>query len=528
MSSSPIGLPYKRDRGPDTADAIVIGSGIGGLATAALLGARLDRRTLVLERHYTAGGFTHTFRRPGYEWDVGIHYVGQVGDPARGIGALLAEVTDGSLAWESMGDVYDTVAIGHDRWEYVTGQERWRARMVEYFPREAGAIDRYLDLIRAATRSSTAYFAEKTVPAAIAVLGGGLMRVRFMRHARKTTGHMLDSLTGDRVLKAVLAAQWGDYGLPPAQSSFAVHAIVTRHYFDGAYYPVGGASRIAASILPRIERSGGRVLVDAEVQAILIEGGRAVGVRMTDGRMFRAPIVISDAGVATTMRLLPEGAPGREALDGVLARVKPSAAHLCLYVGLKYTAAELGLPKSNIWFFPSPDFDGDLARFERDSGQAIPFAFISFPSAKDPAFAARFPGRATIEVVTLGRYEWFERWADQPWKRRGEEYDTLKARFTAQLLDILYDAVPQVRGKVDVAELSTPLSTRRFANAARGEIYGLAHVPARFAERELKPRTRVPGLFLTGSDICTCGLGGALAGAYLTASAIAGKPLFPR
>jgi phytoene dehydrogenase-like protein len=249
---------------------------------------------------------------------------------------------------------------------------------------------------------------------------------------------------------------------------------------------------------------------------------------MTDGRVLRAPIVISDTGVATTVRLLPADTSGRPALEGVLQRVRPSMAHLCLYVGLKHTAAELGLPKSNIWFFPSPDFDGDLARFETDSNQTIPFAFISFPSAKDPAFAARFPGRATIEVVTLGRYEWFERWADQPWKRRGEEYDTLKARFTAQLLDILYEAVPRVRGKVDVAELSTPLSTRRFTNYARGEIYGLAHDPARFAERELKPRTRVRGLLLTGSDICTCGLGGALAGAYLTASAIAGRPLFPR
>jgi len=519
---------YKRDRGPDTADAIVIGSGVGGLVTAALLGAKLGKRAIVLERHYTAGGFTHTFRRPGYEWDVGIHYVGQVNDPGRGLGAMLAGVTDGSLQWASMGDVYDTIAIGGQRWEYVTGLERWRARMVEYFPREAAGIDRYLQLVRAATRSSTGFFAEKAVPRAIAALGGGLMRAKFMKHARRTTGDVIGSLTSDRALAAVLAAQWPDYGLPPAQSSFAMHAILTRHYFDGAYYPVGGASRIAASMLPRIEASGGRVLVDAEVQEILLEGGRAAGVRMADNRELRASLVVSDAGVATTMRLLPAEAPGREGLDGVLARVKPSAAHLCLYVGLTRTAEDMKLPRSNVWWYPSTDLDGDIERFEADPDAPISLAFVSFPSAKDPAFATRFPGRATVEVVTVVPYRWFERWAGAPWRRRGQEYDDLKTRFTARLLDILYTIAPSTRGAVEVAELSTPLSTRHFANFAQGEIYGLEHSPQRFGERDLQPRTKVPGLFLTGCDISTCGLGGALAGGYLTGSVIAGRPLFPR
>jgi all-trans-retinol 13,14-reductase len=526
--SSTIGAPYKRDRGPDSADAVVIGSGIGGLTTAALLGARLGKRVVVLERHYTAGGFTHTFRRPGYEWDVGIHYVGQVNDAARGLGAMLAGVSDGSLQWTSMGDVYDTVVIGGRRFEYVTGVERWRARMADDFPREAAGLDRYLRLVRAATRSSTGFFAEKAVPRPVAALGGGLMRAKFMKYARRTTGEVIGSITSDRTLAAVLAAQWGDYGLPPSRSSFAMHAILTRHYFDGAYYPVGGASRIGASILPRIEASGGRVLVDAEVQAILLEGGRACGVRMADGRELRAPLVISDAGAATTMRLLPREAPGREELDGVLARVKPSAAHLCLYVGLSRAAEDLGLPRANVWCYPSPDLDGDLARYEADPGAPVPLAFVSFPSAKDPAFATRFPGRATVEVVTLAPYSWFDRWADAPWRRRGPEYDDLKARFTTRLLDILQQVAPSTRGAVDVAELSTPLSTRHFTNVEHGEIYGLEHSPQRFEERALQPRTAVPGLFLTGCDVSTCGLGGALAGGYLTASVIAGRPLFPR
>jgi len=82
-----------------------------------------------------------------------------------------------------------------------------------------------------------------------------------------------------------------------------------------------------------------------------------------------------------------------------------------------------------------------------------------------------------------------------------------------------------VAGAIDVAELSTPLSTRHFAGHPHGEIYGLAHTPARFAARDLRPQTRVPGLYLTGSDICTAGVGGAVMGGVLTASVLTRKNL---
>src|SRR5437870_5042685 len=107
--SQPIGIPYRQFRGEPPFDAIVIGSGIGGMATAALLAKAAGRRVLVLERHHTAGGFTHVFHRPGFEWDVGLHYVGRVhtaGAPER---AFFEYLTEGRLSWNAMPDVYDRV-----------------------------------------------------------------------------------------------------------------------------------------------------------------------------------------------------------------------------------------------------------------------------------------------------------------------------------------------------------------------------------------------------------------------------------
>ena len=151
------------------------------------------------------------------------------------------------------------------------------------------------------------------------------MRAPYMRWARRTTGEVLASLTANRELMGVLAAQWGDYGLPPARSSFAVHATIVEHYFEGASYPEGGASSIAAAIVPQIEHGGGNVVTSAEVASIVLEGTKAVGVRMTDGREFCAAMVISDAGAANTfVRLLPPDLPALDRLRGQLRKLQPS------------------------------------------------------------------------------------------------------------------------------------------------------------------------------------------------------------
>src|SRR5215472_18223681 len=128
----PVGGPY---------DAIVIGSGIGGLTAAAMLARHGGRKVLVLERHYTAGGFTHVFRRPGYEWDVGVHYIGRVNSPREQIRAAFDNLSEGRLRWNPMPDVYDRIQIGDRSYDFPTGIERFRARMKDYFPGESKAVD---------------------------------------------------------------------------------------------------------------------------------------------------------------------------------------------------------------------------------------------------------------------------------------------------------------------------------------------------------------------------------------------------
>ena len=517
-----IGTSYKQHPGlRDDWDAIVIGSGIGGMTTAASLAKLADKRVLVLERHYTAGGFTHTFRRPGYEWDVGIHYIGDVAHPKAMGRRMFDFLTDGELDWEDMGEVYDRIFLGDNAYDFVKGYENFRAQLHTYFPQDEAAIDQYLEKVVATAKKAQMFFAEKAVPPVVSTLFGGMMRRPTLKEATRTTREVLEEITQNQELIGVLTGQFGDYGLVPSKSSFFIHSMVVAHYFRGAAYPIGGSSRIAETILPVIEAAGGEVITNADVQEILVQEGKAIGVRLADGHELRAPTVVSNAGVINTFeKLLPTDVATEVGYGAKARSVGASIAHLSLYVGLEATTEELGLEKTNLWVYRNHRHEENFERFEKDINAPLPVVYLSFPSAKDPDFSRRYPGKSTIEAITLGPATPFKQWENTTWKKRGAAYDELKASLSERLLDTLYKHAPATRGKVEIAELSTPLTTTNFAAHPDGAIYGLAHSPARYQQRWLRPRTPIKGLYLTGADVVSAGLMGGMMGGLVCASAV--------
>ncbi len=508
----------------DSFDVICIGSGLGSLSTAALL-AKEGQKVLVLERHYTAGGFTHIFKRRGYEWDVGIHYIGEMQRENSILKHLFDYVTDGKLKWADMGEVYDRIVIGEEVFDYVKGANNFKKRMLDYFPKEAEAIGKYMELIFEATKASRNFYLEKALPPLLSKVSSGLMRSAYMKFAEKTTLEVMESITNNPKLIKVLTGQYGDYGLPPSQSSFAMHAAVVRHYFSGGNFPVGGSSRILETILPVITEAGGAVLVSADVDKVIIENNKAVGVRMKDGKDFRAKNIVSGAGIMTTYKkLLPKALVEKHNLKTQLKKVKNSVAHVCLYIGFKESPEDLQLPKANYWVYPEEGtHDECVERYSKDINAEFPVVYVSFPAAKDPDWSNRYPNKSTVDIITLMPYEVFEPWEDTRWKKRGEDYEALKEKISQRLLETLYRLEPQLKGKVAYYELSTPITTKHFVNYEKGEIYGLSHGPDRFKNKFLRPHTPIKNLYLTGQDIVSAGVGAALLSGLLTASAMTKK-----
>lgn len=505
---------------PGPWDAVVIGSGMGGMTTAAML-SRLGRRVLVLEQHYVPGGFTHTFKRKRWSWDVGVHAVGEV-DSRSVIGRVLRALTRDRLQWASLGGVYDEFYFPDLRIDFPDSKQQFEANLVEAFPKEADAIALYLQTAREVSSGMRRYYLSRLMPPSWSGITDGVIAPDATKLLLTRTRDVLDGITGDEKLKSVLTAQWGYYGVTPDRSSFAIHALVARHFLHGGFYPVGGSASIAEGLLATVAAGGGFTRINASVEEILIEDNRAVGVRMKDGEVIRARRVISAAGALTTVTKLLPPAEREKPWARSIAALKPSPCHVCLYLGFKGDIRKAGATAANKWFYETwstakPEWD------VADPSARAPCLYTSFPSLKDPKHDPGPDELHTGEVVTFVPYEFFREWADTRWKRRGEDYDALKEALTERLRKQFLEHMPALAPMLAFAEMSTPISTEHFTRAAAGSIYGIEPTPERYRNQYLRPRTPVRDLFMSGSDMASVGVMGAFVGGVL--SAIAAEPV---
>lgn len=513
-------------------DLIVIGSGMGGLTVASLMAQLAHKRVLVLERHFKLGGFTHSFVRPGNRsWDVGLHYVGEMasGELAREICDL---ITQNRVEWHKMPSPFEKFVYPNFTFEVPDNENDYLEALINHFPDEETAIRRYFADIHAVRRWFNTYVFAQSAPAFSASL------LRFFSRGKEqlalcTTGEYLSKHFRNPRLKAVLASQWGDYGLPPSESAFLIHAVIVSHYLKGGYYPAGGAGTIAESVASVIEAYGGRCLLNHIVTEILTREGKAVGVKATAKKgaqnrevAFYAPVIVSDAGAYTTFcRLLPGEAsvPFRSELERMVNR---GYSAVSVYLGFKANPSILGFSGANHWIFADDDHD---AIFKNQNGMLEGRAlccFLSFPSLRDPKRDPKRDPNArshTAEIVAPLPYETVEAWRSYPWRRRGRDYEALKHRIAEALLNLVDTYYPGFKALVDFCEVATPLTVETFTGHPLGSIYGLPAVPERYRLSRLRVATPVENLYLTGADVVSPGIVGAMMGGVATAAHLLGR-----
>lgn len=503
-------------------DAIVIGSGIGGLTTAAILSKLYRKKVLVLEQHFTPGGFTHGFDRQGkFHWDVGVHYIGEM--EAGGTGrAVFDYITNGQLQWQKMEDPFEKFVYPDFTFDVHSDPKRFKADLIAKFPHERKAIKRYFQDIQTAAF----WFIGDSMLELFPKFLHPLLR-RIYRHfgaiGRQTTQRYLDKNFRDTRLKALLVSQWGDYGLPPCQSSFGTHSSIVTHFLNGGWHPVGGGKAIAQTIIPTIEQSGGIVITQRRVTEILIESGVAVGVKVqnladstAELEVYHAPVVISNAGAYNTyLKLIPPDfpLPFRQSIETF-----PKGNNvLTLYLGLKEHPQKLGFHSANYWIHHSYDHNAVLDAPPISAIDPPPFCYLSFPSLKNPAAKGH-----TAEMIVPGHYDVFAQWQDKKWRRRGADYAELKSQITDSIVGSVESCYPGFRGLIEYAELATPLTFEHFAASDRGAIYGIPCTPARFDLPWTNARTPIKNLYLTGVDTFPNGIMGAMMGGVKTAGLVDG------
>ncbi len=497
---------------------MVIGSGMGGMSCAAAL-ARSGQRVLLLEQHLVPGGFTHMFGRKQFRWDVGVHAIGEMRPrdlPRR----VLDWLGKQRVQFEALGDPYDRFRFP-DGFEigFAADPRSFQRDLVATFPEDQAAIDQYLRWVRRASKAAVSFFAYRSMPQWVERWGGRVQGCLRRDWWALTTGEVMDRLGIEGKLRCVLGAQWGYIGEVPSDSSFAAQALIHTHFRHGAWFPVGGAKAFAAALLATVEEAGGATLVRAEVERILVQGGRAVGVRMADGSEIRAQRVVSAAGAKTTIgRLLDEEWQQSEWARSITA-LPDSPAYLCLNLGFAGDLSATEAARANLWLFE--EWRDDQREWQaQDPAALAPILYLSFPSYKDPTHQPGAEQFHTGECITFVPWDLFQRWRGSAYGDRGEDYLALKNELKERLLAQLRRHVPALMERVVFSELSTPLSASHFARAHQGAIYGLAAVPARYRNLHLRTRTPIKRLYLSGVDAASLGVVGAMMSGVLTAATI--------
>ena len=512
-------------------DAIIIGSGIGSLTTAGLLARAAGARILILEQHTTPGGLTHSFRRLGATWDVGVHYVGDM-EPGSHPRQLMDYLTAGALTWNRMPAGYDRFYLPGYGLDITipAGADEYQRLLTSLFPHEKKAIRRYCRDVKRAYSWMSLHYAREMVPPRTAP-AVRLAQRALVGHALERTQHYMERRFRDPALRSLLTTHWGDYGVEPARSAFVAHAMIVGHYMNGAWFPSGGSAQIARMIEKGITSAGGRIRLGQNVEEILVEDGAAVGVRVTDHSGAvpltyeeRAPIIISGIGARETYQhLLPTTGPtGR-----LTARVREQVAGLghggsAVTVYLTLDHYPEGVTGANVWINTDTG-RADPARMTADLLDGHPrSAFISFPAIKSGE------PHATAEIISFVTPEAFERWEGTRPGMRGEDYERLTSAMARGLIGLADTAIPGLTDAVRYVEVGTPLTVEHFTSHESGCFYGLPLTPERFHADLGTPSTPITNLILTGQDAGMPGIVGAAMAGLSAACKALGPAGYPR
>ncbi len=509
---------YGTEQVPQNWDSIVIGSGIGGMSCASAL-AHTGRRVLVLEQHYIPGGFTHSYARKGYQWDAGVHAIGEM-KPGKPPYKWLQWLGNGNIEMVSLGNPYDRFWLPEgDSFAFPDTRREFVAALKAKYPQQTAEIDKYFSYVYAAANAAKAFFALKMAPEWMDKLGSGIGGKIGKDWWGMTVDQVFDEVGIKGKLRTILSIHWGYMGSIPRDCSFAMHALTHVHFFNGAYYPKNGSREFAAQFLGNVIDHGGKVLTKASVKQVLMEGQKAVGVLMSDGGTFLAKEIISAAGAKNTVnKLCPPSYANTDWAKAINA-IPNSPPYICLNLGFKGDIKLAGASAANLWLVDEWGNDRYYWNVNNPDERAH-ILYISFPSLKDPNHKAGPQEKHTGECVTFISWDVVKQWEDTHEEDRPEDYLEFKRDIESRILAQLQEQIPEIMAHLDYFELSTPLTSLFYCEANRGAIYGLSATPQRYKCAKLRTRTPIKNFYMTGVDVGSLGVVGGMSSGILTAATI--------
>ncbi len=511
------------------ARVVVIGAGVGGLATAARLAAS-GHEVTVCERSGQVGGKLGSLARGGFRFDLGPHLLTMPAvyrDLFRATGERLEDVLDiapvdpafhyrfadgieldlPNVSRPRIAAAWDDALGGGAGADWVSFLERaariWDAVSEPFL---GSPLDGPRDLFRQ-SRQPRRVAALRTVAPWRSLRGLGR---QYLRHPH---------------LRTVLDRYATYTGSDPRRAPAALATVPYVEQAFGAWYLPGGMYRLAVVLADRICALGGQIRTDAEVAAILLEGGRAAGVRLAGGERLPADVVVANADARHVYRDLLPPAAGAAVLTG-LRRVTPSLSGFSLLLALRGRTP--GMRHHTVQF--TADYDDEFdsvfgtGPHRRTGPRPVPDPTVYISAPDDPALCpeghegwfvlVNAPRHAPIGSPEAVRPTGLHRIPGIDWDAPG-----MADSYADRVLDVMARRGLEVRDRLLWREVRTPADLERDTGAPGGSIYGGSSNGARAAFLRPANRSPVPGVFLVGGSAHP---GGGLPLVGLSAAIVAG------
>jgi prolycopene isomerase len=463
-------------------DVAVIGSGVGGLTTAALL-ARRGLKVHVYEQHLVPGGSASFFERRGYHFDVGASLLYTLGAEGKAnfLYRILQEIDEPVTSFLDPVQIHYHLPNGLNiRAHYQ--RERFLEELIAFFPQEAAAIRQFyrqLDRIFALMDSLDYISLEDPIAGLKFMFTQPLQAIRLACNSFSDLGRLANRLFRDPVLRRFIDLECYSWALADAEATPLINAaiVLADRHVGGVRYPQGGISQIPLALARAVEKFGGRVHYRSRVDRIWHENGQARGLYLKTGEQVAARYVVSNATIWNTATMLADSELAAKILQPY-RRFETSRSFFSIFSGVPIQNVPADYSTHHI-------IVNDWEQMAKDDGTI----YVSIPSILDPSVAPA--GYHNLHVFTVQNYQTWQRHAD---------YRQLKEQHAATILARLPFAV-----QPDFSITATPLTNERYLRRQQGS-YGPLYRNGRDLLLKPKNLTPLPHLYCVG-DSCFPGQG---------------------
>lgn len=484
---------------------VIIGGGIGGLFTGALL-AKNGLKVTILEKNAIIGGGLQCFRRKGKIFETGIHVLGGFGEGGTltmicrylgiydrlSIQPLPSDCMD-EIRYESTGEVF---RIG-------SGKENFIRSLAHRFPDEEESLRAYVEELYRISREVPLFY---LLP----------VQETIQVHSDSFTmpaDQLITRYIKDEKLREILAYFNPFYGGVAGHTPAYVHALINVLYISGASRFIGGSQQLADLLARVIRENGGEVIPACEVKRIEVKDKAIQFVKTSGNNRFAADFYISAIHPVPLLNLLPEGTFPR-GLTKRLNDIPNSYSAFSLYIDLKPGM----VPYIDHTCYYIDDYGKIWQQDEYDpSNWPYGFMYMTPPDPEQGKYATR------LLVHCVMSYRQVSRWADTVTGRRGDEYEQWKHLHIRKVIEKLRRVIPDIEHAIANLYASSPLTIRDFYHTKEGAMFGYIHDSENLIYSQMNIQTKVRNLFLTGQNINLHGICGVPLTAIQTAEAILGN-----